>query len=707
MRWPSACWLLALSVLLLSGCGGGDSSGGVADSGGAAGPPSNAPDGATGMAPPAGMSAPGAMEGAMGGPGSAMGPGGDSSMAGAGVPGEGIPGEGAAMPGMGPPGMTPMGASAGDSTQAYAAGEGPSSAPAYAGNPGEAGMPAAGPYGPAYAGAGDSSEPGAMPAGAPGMMPPPGLAGSSAPGAFAPAGVGNPGADPAYAAGEGGMPPGIAMPDGAPGFGPAGAAGPAGYGPAGYGPAGEGAGPPGGNPATPTVPREEYAEGFKGDAQRAFRAGDELAAMRYLYAYALTSEEGANELLPTMGWVGALKRPSLAVRYGLGIDFTGPSNLTDFKPIGSTQQMPSRNDRRRGNGADGGGAPGGPVGPDMAGPGGPAGFGGLEGMAGMGGAAGAIAAAATNPELAKFAGDFGTQLLSVFVTRSQQGSFGKVLQDAGRFRTAGLGGGAMGGGAMGGAAGMGGPAGYAAAGAIAGGSEGSAEAGMLGMPGVPGGPGGSAPAGPGGYPGVGAADAIAAVTGGLNLAPGLTFVGIGSRKQLQQKAQEKGLDVLVVLEVTVKQNPRMNVVTNDSQVTMYDARKGTRLAGTKPLNNIAVQVKRAEKKDDGIQAEIDGFVNYLDNNLIIADMPAVLNDTEKAQPIIASRVTALAASQPENPLETLVEIHFWKQRGLIDDATRLSAFTQLAGEETAQSLSSGTEEERKLAVEKWLPPKRS
>ncbi len=153
MRWPSACWLLALSVLLLSGCGGGDSSGGVADSGGATGPPSNAPDGATGMAPPAGMSAPGAMEGAMGGPGSAMGPGGDSSMAGAGVPGEGIPGEGAAMPGMGPPGMTPMGASAGDSTQAYAAGEGPSSAPAYAGNPGEAGMPAAGPYGPAYAGA--------------------------------------------------------------------------------------------------------------------------------------------------------------------------------------------------------------------------------------------------------------------------------------------------------------------------------------------------------------------------------------------------------------------------------------------------------------------------------------------------------------------------------------------------------------------------
>jgi len=452
------------------------------------------------------------------------------------------------------------------------------------------------------------------------------------------------------------------------------------------------------------VPREEYAEGFKGDAQRAFRAGDELAAMRYLYAYALTSEEGANELLPSMGWVGALKRPSLAVRYGLGIDFSGPSNLTDLKPIGSTQQMTARNDRRRGNGADGGGAPGGPVGPDMAGPGGLAGLGGgLEGMAGMGGAAGAIAAAATNPELAKFAGDFGTQLLSVFVTRSQQGSFGKVLQDAGRFRAAGLGGGAVGG-----AAGMGGPAGYAAAGAMAGGSGGSAEApGMPAMPGMPGGPGGSSPVGPGGYPGVGAADAIAAVTGGLNLAPGLTFVGIGSRKQLQQKAQEKGLDVLVVLEVTVKQNPRMNVVTNDSQVTMYDARKGTRLAGTKPLNNIAVQVKRAEKKDDGLQAEIDGFVNYLDNNLIIAEMPAVLNDREKAQPIIASRVTALAASQPENPLETLVEIHFWKQRGLIDDATLLSAVTQLAGEETAKSLTSGTEEERKLAVEKWLPPKRS
>ena len=705
MRWPSACLLLALSVVCLPGCGGGDSSGGVADSGDAAGMPSSSPDGAAGMMPAGGMSAPGSMEGAMGAPGGGMSPAGDSSSAGAGDPGQSGPMAGMSPPGMGPPGMDPTSAGAGDPTQAYAAGEGASSAPAYAGNPGAEGMPAMGPYGPAYTGTGDPAAAGTMPGGPPGMMPPPGLAGnpgSSAPGAIAPGAALTPGADPAYAAGEG-APPGIAMPDGASGYGPAGAAG---YGPAGapgYGPAG--AGMPGSNPATPTAPREEYAEGFKGDAQRAFKAGDELAAIRYLYAYAVTSEAGAGELLPTMGWVGGMKRPMLAVRYGMGVDFTGPDNLADLKPIGSTQQVPARSDRRRqGGGNDGGGAPGGPVGPDMAGPGA---MGGLEGMAGLGGAGAAIAAAATNPELAKFAGDFGSQMLSAFVTRSQGGQFGKVLQDAGRFSTAGVAG------ALGGAAGMPGASGYAVPGSASGGAEGAAAAG-LGMPAMPstpdgvGGPGlaGGAAAGIGGYPNL-AGGALAAVTGGLNLAPGLTFVGIGSRKQLQQKALDKGLDVLVVLEVTVKQNPRLNVVTNDSEVALYDVRKGTRLVATKPLNNIAVQVKRAEKKDDGIQAEIQTLTDYLDDNLVIAELPAVLNDTAKAQPIIAGRVNALVAAKPENPLETLVEIRFWNERGLLDDASLLAAFTQLVGEETAKALTSESEEERKLAVEKWLPPKRS
>lgn len=633
MRYVFTAALLVAWALFLVGCGGGSDSG-AASSDSNVGAPSVA--NAAGVAPMADM------EGGEGGAPDGL-PGAPTAMSG-GPPG-GMPyGPGGAMPGMPPEAGSDVGI-AGDAAPGDAS---------YGGD--VAAIP------------GSESPEGTYPGIPPGAEGGPGVSGIPGPRGYGP-GAGPPGGPP------GGIPPGAYGPGGRPGI-PAGGLAPGGAYPdggfpgAGYPglPGGDdGAGGtvgPGGVPGFDGVVAKPTT--FDGLAKLSFQQGRERDAFQYLYAWGLTSDAGAAEVLSNYQWVPGLRRPSLAVRWGIGVHVTAPPNFSsDPSPIGTQQALGGRGSRGKYGDQEGGyGGPGAPEFPDGAGGGGD----------GAGGNA-----------VTRYAGELGQKILDEFQARVGDGRFGKILKDAPAPGSSG-GDGEYAGGAP---AGPGGVPGFP-------GGDGGFPGGDLGGPGgLPGFGGRGGPPGFGGQPGIGGAAGEGA------MASGLTMLGIGSEKDLREKARKNGIDVLAMFRVKVSVN-RAGIIVNETELTILDASKtgAAPLHTTRPLTNVKVQQARAQNKDDGVDKELKQLFEFIDKELCVANLPEGLTP----EVVKTKRVDLLAKGTYENPLPVLSEIRFYNRSKLLNDVDAVGAFSQLLGSEAAaKTLLEGKEEDRKKVVEKWTP----
>jgi hypothetical protein len=415
---------------------------------------------------------------------------------------------------------------------------------------------------------------------------------------------------------------------------------------------------------------------FDGLAQQAFSKGREREALQYLNAWALSSDAGASEVLSGIQWVPALRRPTMAVRWGVGIQLTAPPRFSgDAKPIGSTQAFGTGRERR-----PGGGNPGEPGSPEGGFAGGNLGY---EGGAGGGGG--------RNNAVSQYAGEFGSMVLERFQARVSSGKFGKALKNASSGPTGG----------------GGGAEGYAGSGAYPGaGADVDAE-GSLGAPGLSGGAApGAAPPGygagrgmpPGSSSGPGRGGAGSAGDGAV-LSTGLTLLGVGNDKELREKALEAHVDVLAIFKVKLSVN-RANFVNNDTEIVLVDPVKGKELFNSATLNNIKVQKDREQNKDDGVEKEVKKMFEYIDQDLTVTSLPSILTP----EIVKNSRVQGkLLTGEIVDPLAVLTEIRFYNRNKLLADDDMAAAFVKVAGAEDAKTLLEGSEEERKKVVEKWLP----
>lgn len=191
----------------------------------------------------------------------------------------------------------------------------------------------------------------------------------------------------------------------------------------------------------------------------------------------------------------------------------------------------------------------------------------------------------------------------------------------------------------------------------------------------------------------------------MALLPGVTYIGVGSTRELRDKAQQQGMNVLLIFQVKVAKNPRTGSISNDTRLVLQDVATGTELARGDELNNVKIQ--NAREKDSGDDTVENMFAKFLgqqvDQKLKAVELPAAVT----ADAIRQSRLPLLTASEVDNPLPLLAEIRFYRTRDLLTDEDVLAAFTKIVGEEAGKKLATGTEDERKEAVSEWLPSKDS
>lgn len=397
---------------------------------------------------------------------------------------------------------------------------------------------------------------------------------------------------------------------------------------------------------------EKVPEGLDGKAQLAFRRGKEKDAMQFLYAHALTTDAGAQSLLPTIRWVGALREPKLAVRWGAGFVVTAPRNFNgDPKPVGSQQKIPTRG-ANRGDGAGGN---------DGFDSGGGGEYGPGDGSGGGGGGG-------NDSLLKKGAGELGEKLAAAYTERCMRGDFGNVLKQAME-------------------ASSGGNRGNAGGGASEYGGE------MYGADGAGAGTGYGAKAGP-----EGGGAAAAALTKVTQIMPGLSMLGIGTQKELFERARADGIDVVVIIDVKLRVNTSVGLVTNDSTLSLRDTKSSEIYHTTKKFNNIAIQKLRADGKEDGVDKELAALFEIIDAKFKMADLPAVVNAK-----VAANRVANLAKEGHDNPLPVLAEARMYHQKGLLEESELFAAYEEILGVDSGRLLATGTEEDKEKVLSRWLP----
>lgn len=413
-------------------------------------------------------------------------------------------------------------------------------------------------------------------------------------------------------------------------------------------------------------------------ATEAFKKGRDREAFQLLYADALVNEEAAERLPDEFRWVPYLKKPVMAVRWGVGVSYnpprgyTGhpspigyepaPSNAAPMNPSGGGQDQPrrrrvfgqGRQQQNQGSGQPSYGSGGQPSQP-------------------------AASTAPSQPAelLTYYTGELGEKIVEVLTERMEDGKYGDVLARALES--------------------------YEAPAATNNNNTGSGSAspGSYPPPGYPGTSGGA----PGGEQ---PAKAEKFEPGGVM--PGVVMLGEGSERELIKEADDQQVDFLIILDVSVR--PSHKAASNTTKFRVLSLEKAKTPAanppaeGAKPreifvsksINSHRVETAREEDEEDPLETEIDGFAAAIDAEVTAGPLP------DKLTPEVAlKRANFLTTQEVESPLANLAEIRCYRVKELIDDAQLAELYGKILGPEKAKKLLSGkTEADKQAALNKWL-----
>ena len=420
----------------------------------------------------------------------------------------------------------------------------------------------------------------------------------------------------------------------------------------GYGGYADGYGAPAGRDVQAPAPPRTLAD----MASRQFLGGKDVSAMKYLFAQSLVNSSDGGAVLEKYRWVSGLKRPVLAVRWGIGVQFSKKGNWTTGpKPIGVEQSIPQGRRRGDSDSSSGGNAGGG--------------FSSLE----------SPYSEFKNTALDYYTGRLGSTLIDRLHMRIERSYYGDILKaelesaatgDRDRFDDEDS------------RADTSDSYGYSAP------TSGGDSYGY-----------GAPPRGgrQGGFDG-GGNDDEAPADRIEQIMPGVTMLGVASQGELFKRAREQGVDALVIYDVKVERNIPARLIYNSTRMRFYDATTQKQLAVTKSLHNVNMQ-KLLEKdpEDDSINLEIDKIFAVADKAYRCVDFPSQIKSEH-----VLGRVKRILAQHDDNPLQKLSEVRFYRSRDLLTDEQLAAAYTKITPEKAVGLAGAADDDAVQGAVGPWL-----
>lgn len=425
--------------------------------------------------------------------------------------------------------------------------------------------------------------------------------------------------------------------------------------------------PPAANPETPNLvpnadPNQPAApvgpKTLAEFATLAMQMGREQEALQLIYAEAALANVTGGKRASEMRWVAPLKRPTLALRWGLGVLFDGSRAIPHPNPIpnkdGTNPAAAFANNQQ---------PPPQPAAPQRPGarprtnPNQPAKL------------ANFVAPPDPRNCLAFFTGDIGNQVLASLRSRMEKGQYGAFLQESAKL----------------------------------------APVARPGDPNQP--PPGAVPGLPANLPAIPGVDpqAVAAAMGALglganaaepgigNVMPGVVMLGEGKIKDVLDQARKQRVDLAIVFSVQVR--VIRDFGQNTTRMALYDVAKGEILGSSGYIVNTHILKEReAGKESNEVEEEVEKLLTLADNKFAMTELPAAATADR-----VAAHVARQSASQPADPLAFLAEVQFYHGLQLITDEQRDQACEAVVGKETLEKVKDAKPEELQSLLAAFLP----
>jgi hypothetical protein len=185
-------------------------------------------------------------------------------------------------------------------------------------------------------------------------------------------------------------------------------------------------------------------------------------------------------------------------------------------------------------------------------------------------------------------------------------------------------------------------------------------------------------------------------------APGIVLLEGTSMAELRTAAVRENLDFLMFAQLSsksVRTGPAQTVL----DIHVMNLCKGGEDWTSKPQVNhvkvIAAQQatsKDKDKQENPLPTLLKNIQSHIDRQCQLTEMPILDRDS------VLKRAAALAAVKVKNPLPALLELRYYQWKKLLTDQQFAEYAAKIAGAEDSQRLATGTDSERRQVIDQWL-----
>jgi dienelactone hydrolase len=177
--------------------------------------------------------------------------------------------------------------------------------------------------------------------------------------------------------------------------------------------------------------------------------------------------------------------------------------------------------------------------------------------------------------------------------------------------------------------------------------------------------------------------------------PGITLLDFAPVDGLLDSAKSQNADLLLALVLTMSRGENAKPTTT-MMVQIHDVQTGDMLWESKGISNTRILSAQRQGKD--LASEFAGTaLEFIDGEILLREIPKLSEET------IEERLKSISVLAKSDPLSASIELRYLKLAKYFSDANAQDQLAQILGEQNAKRLLSAEAEDRRAAIEQFVP----